>query len=103
MKLVSLPADTHAAAKIWNDAMADVIQESRKPAAKRMLAGVCRTGTDSAGIVERKRGKMAGTTGLEPATSDVTGRSSATDSSRTVTSANTHGSFGLDALFDTTS
>lgn len=27
----AMPADTRAAAKIWNDAMADVISESRKP------------------------------------------------------------------------
>jgi integrase len=37
----ALPADNEAAAKLWNDAMADVIQESRKEAArKRMLANV---------------------------------------------------------------
>jgi integrase len=35
----ALPADNQAAAKLWNDAMADVIQESRKEAQrKRMLA-----------------------------------------------------------------
>jgi integrase len=37
----ALPADNQAAAKLWNDAMADVIQESRKEAQrKRMLANV---------------------------------------------------------------
>lgn len=45
----SLPADTRAAAKVWNAAMADIIQDSRRPpakaVAKRMLADVCRTGT----------------------------------------------------------
>jgi hypothetical protein len=37
----ALPADNEAAAKLWNDAMADVIAESRKEAAKnRMLSNV---------------------------------------------------------------
>ena len=67
-------ADTRAAAKVWNDAMADVIEDSRKPGARRILAGVCGTGTDNVVFVERKGCKVAGTTGLEPATSDVTGR-----------------------------
>jgi integrase len=34
----ALPADSNAAAKVWNDAMADVIAEARKPAPPRMLA-----------------------------------------------------------------
>jgi integrase len=37
----ALPADTKAAAKIWNDAMADVIAETRKAGAERRLANVC--------------------------------------------------------------
>jgi len=37
----AVPADTKAAAKIWNDAMADVIAESRKPAGERRPANVC--------------------------------------------------------------
>jgi integrase len=37
----ALPVDNQAAAKVWNDAMTDVIQESRKEAQrKRMLANV---------------------------------------------------------------
>jgi len=36
----ALPADTKAAAKVWNDAMADVIAESRKPSAERRPAKV---------------------------------------------------------------
>jgi integrase len=37
----ALPADNQAAAKLWNDAMAEVIQESRKEAArKRVLSNV---------------------------------------------------------------
>ena len=93
----SMPADTRAAAKVWNDAMADVIEDSRKPVAKRMLADVCRTGTDGDGFVEKKGCKVAGTTGLEPATSDVTGRRSnqlnyvPAKMSRRYTNANTAG------------
>jgi hypothetical protein len=62
----AMPADTRAAAKVWNDAMADVISEARKPGAKLMLADVCRTGTDDSVLIEKKGRKMAGTTGLEP-------------------------------------
>ena len=73
----ALPADTKAAAKIWNDAMADVISNARKmPVSLRMLANVCRTGAENTEVFENKRKRMAGTTGLEPATSDVTGRRS---------------------------
>jgi integrase len=61
----AMPADTRAAAKVWNDAMADVIEAARKPAAKRILADTCRTGTDGAGFVENKGREVAGTTGLE--------------------------------------
>jgi hypothetical protein len=69
----AMPADTRAAAKVWNDAMADVIQNSRKKSgAKRMLADVSATGTEAKVFIEKKGVKVAGTTGLEPATSDVT-------------------------------
>src|ERR1039458_8167717 len=72
----AMPADTRAAAKVWNDAMADVIQDARKNSARDgMFARVCTTGTDGRVFVANKRGKVAGTTGLEPATSDVTGAS----------------------------
>jgi len=37
----ALPADTKAAAKIWNDAMADVIAQTRKAGAERRLANAC--------------------------------------------------------------
>ena len=73
----AIPADTKAAAKIWNDAMADVIAESRKAGAERRLANVCTRTGESPEVFETKRKRMAGTTGLEPATSDVTGRRSA--------------------------
>ena len=72
----ALPADTKAAAKIWNDAMADVISSARKVGAARMLANVCRRKAENSEVFEKKRKRVAGTTGLEPATSDVTGRRS---------------------------
>jgi hypothetical protein len=68
----ALPADTKAAAKIWNDAMSDVIADARKPAAERRLANVCTRGPRLSELFEKKRKRVAGTTGLEPATSDVT-------------------------------
>ena len=38
----ALTADSNAAAKVWGDAMKDVIAEARKPAPARMLAVVSR-------------------------------------------------------------
>ncbi len=72
----ALPADTRAAARIWNEAMSDVIHASRKPAAHRMLADVSRKGLRPSRFDDSKEKRVAGTTGLEPATSDVTGRRS---------------------------
>ena len=72
----ALPADTRAAAKVWNDAMADVIGDSKKAGAPQMFARVCTEGRKTVGSVDSKRKRLAGTTGLEPATSDVTGRRS---------------------------
>jgi len=68
----ALPADTKAAAKIWNDAMADVISDSREAGAERRLANVCTGRGQSREVFESKWKRVAGTTGLEPATSDVT-------------------------------
>jgi hypothetical protein len=71
----ALAADELAAAKIWNDSMAEVIAEyKRQPS--RMLANVSAGGAKKMEVIENKRKEMAGTTGLEPATSDVTGRRS---------------------------
>ncbi len=71
----ALEADELAAAKIWNDAMSEVIGEyKRQP--ERMLANVSAEGAKKLQVVEKKGYGMAGTTGLEPATSDVTGRRS---------------------------
>jgi integrase len=72
----ALPADKRAATKVWSNAMADVISDSRKSAPKRILADSCTAGSKSKRFVDSKGRKMAGTTGLEPATSDVTGRRS---------------------------
>jgi integrase len=72
----ALPADTRAAAKVWNDAMADVIDAASKPGAPRMFAHVCTEKRSKSQVIVNRRRGMAGTTGLEPATSDVTGRRS---------------------------
>jgi hypothetical protein len=72
----ALPADTKAAAKVWNDARADAIADARKPARERTLANVCTRKPANSEVSETKRKRMAGTTGFEPATSDVTGRRS---------------------------
>jgi Phage integrase family len=68
----SLPADTQAAAKVWNDAMVEVISDARKPAAPRVLASVSAQKPFLKHVTQNKRQRMAGTTGLEPATSAVT-------------------------------
>ena len=72
----AMPADKRAATKVWSNALADVIADSRKAGAKRILADTCTAANKSKGFVDSKRKNMAGTTGLEPATSDVTGRRS---------------------------
>jgi integrase len=77
----ALPADSLAAAKIWNDSMAEVIASARLGAqtqaeTPRMLANVSAETPRKRLSVENKRKSLAGTTGLEPATSDVTGRRS---------------------------
>jgi hypothetical protein len=38
----AMPADSSAAANVWNDVMKDVIADSRKPAPERVLAVVSR-------------------------------------------------------------
>jgi hypothetical protein len=56
--------------------MADVIAASRKPVSERMLANVSAESAQKWEVVEKKGRRVAGTTGLEPATSGVTGRRS---------------------------
>ena len=77
----ALPADSRAAAKIWNDSMAGVIDSARanpriSAGTSSMFADVCPKSPRKVQTVGNKRKKLAGTTGLEPATSDVTGRRS---------------------------
>ncbi len=73
----ALEADEVAAAKIWNDAMADVISVGRKTAEPTQnLAKSSAETLQKLEVIETKGGRMAGTTGLEPATSGVTGRRS---------------------------
>jgi integrase len=77
----AFPADTRAAAKIWNDSMAEVIAKApvatgQTAEAPSMLAQVSPRGSQKRLSIENKRRKLAGTTGFEPATSDVTGRRS---------------------------
>ena len=78
----ALPADSRAAAKIWNNAITEVVIEAHvelPPAqleGSGMLAHVSVTPREKRQVVETKKKRVAGTTGLEPATSDVTGRRS---------------------------
>ena len=71
----ALEADELASAKIWNDAMAEVIEANKRQPGKS-LAMSSAEGAEKPEVVEKRIAKMAGTTGLEPATSDVTGRRS---------------------------
>jgi Phage integrase family len=85
----ALEADELAAAKIWNEAMADVIGANKRQPMKVALQTSAKQADPDGNlamsrpdpckmseVVETIRRKMAGTTGLEPATSDVTGRRS---------------------------
>jgi len=67
----AIPADSRAAANVWDNALADVVQASRKPTATRSLAESCTEGTRRLGFVANKRKNMVGATGLEPVTSCV--------------------------------
>ena len=71
----SARGDELAAAKIWDDAMADVIAAHRRQPS-RMLANVSAKQCKNRETTDKTKRGMAGTTGLEPATSDVTGRRS---------------------------
>jgi hypothetical protein len=57
-----LPGDTNAAAKIMNDAMADV--KSWRGAG---VKNICTRRAKTSEVSANKREKVAGTTGLEPA------------------------------------
>ncbi len=51
----AVPADSRAAARVWNDALGDVIQTSKKPAAARSLAESCTEATQLRVFVGNKR------------------------------------------------
>jgi len=72
----AIPADKRAAASVWNNVMADVIDATRKSGPGRMVANGCTPVGRKSQVIGKKGKSMAGTTGLEPATSDVTGRRS---------------------------
>lgn len=48
--------DDRAAAKVWNDAMADVIDLSKKPAEVQSTAKYCTEGPKTEAFAERKTG-----------------------------------------------
>ena len=63
----AIPAETKAAPRIWNDGMADLIQETREKAgSERMLADVCRTVNERAKVVENKPKDWRGRRGSNP-------------------------------------
>jgi hypothetical protein len=71
----ALEADELAAAKIWDDAMVEVIgAQQRRPERNPAMSNA--EGAKKLEVDENEVRRMAGTTGLEPATSDVTGRRS---------------------------
>jgi len=69
----AIPADSRVAAKVWDDALGYVIGAGKKPAKAGTTANYCTEGPDL-NICRKQKEGMAGTTGLEPSTSDVTGR-----------------------------
>jgi hypothetical protein len=62
----ALEADEMAAAKIWDDAMADVISASRKTAAERMLANVSAKPVIHSQVIKNTGRSMERATGIEP-------------------------------------
>lgn len=51
----AMPADSRAAARIWDDALGDLIEESKKPRTDRTTAHYCTEGTQKEVFAERKR------------------------------------------------
>jgi integrase len=72
----ALPADETAAATIWNNAVADVIQTERSSRPARMLANVSGNHIKRKQVDETKDSDVVGAAGLEPATPDLEGRCS---------------------------
>jgi len=52
----AIPADSPAAAKVWDDALGDVIGARKKSAAGQTTANYCTEGTQKRSFAERKRG-----------------------------------------------
>ena len=52
----AVPADSRAAAKIWDDALGDVIEVGKKAGAVRMVAHGCTEGPKTRALVGNKRG-----------------------------------------------
>jgi integrase len=72
----ALPADVSAAAEVWNNAMASVIDADRKSKPSRMLANVSGDNRKSKQVAEKATTSVVGAAGLEPATPDLEGRCS---------------------------
>ncbi|MEO8367962.1 MAG: site-specific integrase [Candidatus Solibacter sp.] len=52
----AVPADSRAAAKVWDDALGDVIETGKKAAAGKMVANGCTRGLETRALVGNKRG-----------------------------------------------
>jgi len=52
----AIPADSRAAARVWNDTMADVIADMRGPATQPPFADVCTSRGKKLEIIEEKLG-----------------------------------------------
>jgi integrase len=52
----AIPADSRAAAKVWNDSMADVLEGSKKAGEERSTAKYCTEGTEKRLFVAKKTG-----------------------------------------------
>ena len=52
----AVPADSRAAAKIWDDALGDVIESGKKPAVPRTVEIGCTEGPETRALVGNKRG-----------------------------------------------
>jgi hypothetical protein len=54
----AVPADSRAAAKVWDDALGDVVETGKKPAAEKMVARGCTEGPETRALVGNKRSEM---------------------------------------------
>lgn len=52
----AIPADSRAAAKVWDDALGDVIHASKKAPASRMVENGCTEGPKTRALVGNTRG-----------------------------------------------